>query len=282
MKNFEDKVAVITGAGSGIGRALALNLARRGCHVALADINKKTLEETANEVRKQKVKVHAHVLDVSDKEKFLQYPEKVIAALGKVNIVINNAGIGTAGKVEELAIEDYEKSMGIHFWGVVYGTKFFLPHIRKAGVGHIVNVSSVAGLLGFPGMSAYCAAKFAIRGFTESLRGELKGSNIGVSCVHPGGVATNIARDSDIVGDDPFDGTLDVPNDRNEIHEHFQKMAMTSAEEAATIIIDGITNKRERILVGPDATAFDLVQRFLPEDYGNLTGLLKYLIPARK
>jgi NAD(P)-dependent dehydrogenase (short-subunit alcohol dehydrogenase family) len=200
MKSFEDKVAAITGASSGIGRALAIELGRKRCNVALSDINEEGLQETAARARKLGVHVTSTVVDVANREAVHAWADQVVHDHGKANLIFNNAGVALASTVEGMSYGDFEWLMDINFWGVVHGTKAFLPHLKAAGDGHIVNVSSVFGLAGIPSQSAYNSAKFAVRGFTESLRQELDMINCGVSAssVHPGGIKTNIARSSRI------------------------------------------------------------------------------------
>lgn len=198
MKSFEGRVAAITGAGSGIGRALAEQLAGHGAHLALSDIDDTGLAETVRRCEGRGVKVTSAHLDVADRAAVDAWAEAVAAEHGKVNLIFNNAGVALGATVEDMSIEDMTWLMNINFWGVVYGTKAFLPHLKAAGEGHIVNISSVFGLISIPTQSAYNAAKFAVRGFTDSLRIELDAMNCGVSCttVHPGGIKTNIARNA--------------------------------------------------------------------------------------
>lgn len=285
MKDLRDKVAVITGAGAGIGLAVARKLASEGCHLALSDINEENLVKAQQELQAMGVRVYADTLDVSDREAFEAYPAIVLRELGQVNIVINNAGFGIAGTVDDLQIEDYEKTMNVHFWGVVYGSKFFLPALRQAEEGHIVNLSSAAGLVSGPGMSAYSAAKFAIRGFTESLRHELANSNIGVSCVHPGTVKTDIIKnmvEGKLYTEDPYgDGSQPFSKSADELHKQFTRLAFTSAEKAADIIVSGIKKRRERILIGPDAKVLDKLQRLFPQHYGRGISIMKKLLTGK-
>jgi len=268
MKNFQGRVAVITGAGSGIGRALALNLAEKGCKLALSDIRPESVQETAQLCERFTRDVMVDALDIADKKAMQAYPDKVVQQFGGVHIVINNAGVAMAATVEETSIEDYEWLMGINWWGVLYGTKFFLPHLQKADEAHIVNISSVFGIIGVPTQSAYNAAKFAVRGFTESLRQELVDTHIGVSCVHPGGIKTNIAAyaryKSGPNGDRDHAGAV----------EKFARIARTTPEEAAATIVKGIEKKSPRVLIGADAVAIDLIARTMPEGYTTVLGKL--------
>ena len=198
MRDFNDRVAAITGAGSGIGRALANELARRGAHVALSDIDDVGLAETVAQCGRFGNKITFQHLDVADRDAVYAWADRVVADHGKVNLIINNAGVALGATVEAMAYADFEWLMNINFWGVVYGTKAFLPHLKASGEGHIVNLSSVFGLISVPSQSAYNAAKFAVRGFTDTLRMELQieGANVSATTIHPGGIKTNIARNA--------------------------------------------------------------------------------------
>lgn len=267
MKSFKDRVAVITGAGSGIGRALAFELSAAGCKLALSDINEAAVKAVAAELKEKGREVMVDRLDVADRDAFYAYADKVMAHYGKVNLVFNNAGVALGATVEQMSYEDFEWLMGINFWGVVYGTKAFLPYLKQSGEGHIVNVSSVFGLIGVPTQSAYNAAKFAVRGFTESLRMELEteGDNISCTSVHPGGIKTNIARSARMKGDmSKYTGTKGDPR------ENFEKLFRTTPEEAASTIIKGVRANKRRVLIGSDAVAIDTMQRLLPTVYQRL------------
>lgn len=268
MKNFQGRVAVITGAGSGIGRALALNLAQRGCKLALSDIRAESVQETAQLCERFTRDVMVDAVDVADKQAMMAYPEKVAQRFGGAHIVINNAGVAVSATVEETSIEDYEWLMGINWWGVLYGTKFFLPYLQKADEAHLVNVSSVFGIIGVPTQSAYNAAKFAVRGFTESLRQELEGTHIGVSCVHPGGIKTNIAAAA------RYKTGPNGETNHASAAEKFANLAQTTPEEAAATIVRGIEKKSPRILIGADAVAIDVMARSMPEAYTAVLGQL--------
>jgi NAD(P)-dependent dehydrogenase (short-subunit alcohol dehydrogenase family) len=264
MKSVKGKVAAITGAGSGIGRATAELLARQGCHVALSDVNEQGLAETAERCRAHGVQVRAARVDVAQREAVYAWADDVARELGAVHLVINNAGVSLGATIEDTRYEDFEWLMNINFWGVVYGTKAFLPHLKTAGEGHIVNVSSVFGLIGFPTQAAYNAAKFAVKGFTETLRQELEteGLPIGVTCVHPGGIKTNIARNART--------TLR----KGWLHENssaeFERRFSTTPERAALGILSAILGNRRRQLIGTDAVLIDLVQRLMPSLYQTL------------
>jgi short-subunit dehydrogenase len=258
MENFSGRVAAVTGAGSGIGRALARDLARRGAHLALSDVDEAGLAETVSLCEGSAVKVTSQRVDVADRAAVFAWADRVAEEHGKVNLVVNNAGVALAATIEEGSIDDIEWLMGINYWGVVYGTKAFLPHLKAAGEGHIVNLSSVFGLISVPSQSAYNSAKFAVRGFTDALRIELEAADIGVSCttVHPGGVKTNIARNARI------DAALEeAAGTREEQAKRFERMALTTPEKAARQILTAVTRNRRRVLVGPDAKVIDLVSR---------------------
>lgn len=265
MKIDRNTVAVVTGAASGIGRALAVRLAAEGAQLAISDVNRAGLEETAQLAGKSGVKLTVHLVDVSDRERMAAFVDEVLTEHGRANLVVNNAGVALGGTAEQISIEDIEWLMSINFWGVVYGTKMFLPVLRRQARGHIVNISSVFGLIGPPGHAAYSASKFAVRGFTEVLRHELAGSNITVSCVHPGGIRTNIARnaragagaDESIIGKEG---------------EFFDKVAKTLPETAAERIVRGVLRDEEKILIGQDAWAIDKVQRLMPVKYWSFLG----------
>jgi short-subunit dehydrogenase len=269
MKSFENKVAAITGAGSGIGRALAYGLARQGCHLALSDVNAEGLAQTAAHARTLGVTVSAAEVNVADRDAVHAWAEQVVAEHGRVNAIFNNAGVAHGGTVEGNDYADYEWIMAINFWGVMHGTKAFLPHIKAAGVGHIVNVSSVFGLFSQPGMSAYNASKFAVRGFTESLRQELdmQGCGVSASCVHPGGIRTNIAKTARMNASLRSVTGQDADQARQQFND---QLLRTTPEKAAQVIIDGVLANKRRILIGADAYALDGMQRLLPALYQRL------------
>ena len=266
MKSFKNKVAAITGAASGIGRALALELAGRGCHLALSDIDEEELQETARKASGLGVRVTSVRVDVADREAVYAWAEQVVSEHGKVNLIVNNAGVALGSTVEKMSYGDFEWLMGVNFWGVVHGTKAFLPHLKATGDGHIVNISSVFGLAGIPSQSAYNSAKFAVRGFTESLREELDmlGYGVSASSVHPGGIKTNIARAARM---DESIRDLGLGAEGLDTREVFEKSFITTAESAARTIVEGVKRNQRRILVGPDARVYDWMVRLLPSAY---------------
>jgi NADP-dependent 3-hydroxy acid dehydrogenase YdfG len=254
MSQFEGKVAVITGAGSGIGRALALNLAGKSVKLALSDIDVEGLAETVRRAEVLGAEVKADRLNVAEREEVLAYADDVVAHFGAVHQVYNNAGIAHHGDVEATEFKDFERIMDVDFWGVVNGTKAFLPHVIASGDGHIVNISSLFGLIAVPGQSAYNAAKFAVRGFTEALRQEMlvAGHPVKVTCVHPGGIKTAVARNA----------TVCEGEDAATVAEFFDKrLALHSPEMAARTIVDGVANGRARVVIGWEAKVLDGLAR---------------------
>lgn len=262
MKNLSGKVAVITGAGSGIGRALAHQLAEAGAKLALCDINLKSLHETQRLLENQgcRGQINLYQLDVSQKEQTADLATQVVSDFETIDLVINNAGVSSSGRVHELTYDTLEWTININLWGVIYVTKAFLPYLIQRPEAAIVNISSVYGLMGIPGQAAYCASKFGVRGFTEALRQEYYKSNIMVTVVFPGGVKTNIARNS----------KTDYQVSPEEYEQGIQKIEaafQTTPEEAARTIIKGIQTKAPRILIGKDAKKIDLLTRFKPDKY---------------
>jgi NAD(P)-dependent dehydrogenase (short-subunit alcohol dehydrogenase family) len=274
MTNIRGKVAVVTGAGSGIGRALASELARRGAKLAISDIDMVGLAATAKQLRVLGAEVHETRLDVTDRPAVLRYADEVAAEFGAVNIVINNAGIAFTGDIEDMTFEQIERVMDVDFWGVVNGTKAFLPYVIASGDGHVVNISSLFGLLSMPSQSAYNAAKFAVRGFTEALREEMivNGHPVQVTCVHPGGIKTAIARNADAV----------AGKDARAFAEFFDsKLAKTSAESAAKSIVRAVIGDRPRALVGLDAKLLDLFVRIAGPHYQRVVATIaRRVVPA--
>jgi hypothetical protein len=276
VKNLRNKVVVITGAGSGIGRALAVNLAGKGSRLALSDVNTAGLAETAELATKAgSPDVHTATLDVADREAFASYAASVVEHFGQVNVVVNNAGVALAGDVVDLDYKDMDWIVGINFWGVVHGTKEFLPHLIESGDGHIVNLSSLFGLLSMPGQSAYNATKFAVRGFTEALREEMliAGHRVGVTSVHPGGIKTAIARNARVSDKEDKAATAKLFD---------EKLAKMTPERAAEIIVKGIVKNQARVLVGLDAHALHQFQKFTGSRYEDVVALVsKRVLPAK-
>ncbi|MDN5744200.1 MAG: SDR family NAD(P)-dependent oxidoreductase [Nocardioidaceae bacterium] len=276
MKNLSNKVAVITGAGSGIGRALALNLAGKGARLALSDVNEAGLAESVDLARGAgSPEVHTARLDVADRAAFAAYATEVASHFGQVNVVINNAGVALAGDVADLSYDDMDWIVGINFWGVVHGTKEFLPHLIASGDGHVVNLSSLFGLLAMPGQSAYNATKFAVRGFTEALREEMliAGHNVGVTAVHPGGIKTAIARSARVSAKEDQAATAKLFD---------EKLARMTPDKAAEIIVKGITKNQARVLVGIDAHALHTFQKFSGSRYEDVIAFVsKKVLPAK-
>ncbi len=254
-------VAVITGAASGIGRALAVRLAQEKIvGIAISDVNEQGLNETARLIEAAGVPVSTHLIDVSKLDQVQQFADDVIAKHGRATHLINNAGVGVIGTFEQISIEDFEWLMGINFWGVVYGCKVFLPILKEQDSAHIVNVSSVFGFIAPEEQTSYCSSKFAVRGFTESLRHELAGTNVSVSSVHPGGIKTNIARNSRLGEKTPEEW-------KQQGTKFFDKVAKTTPEAAAEVIVKGIKTRNPRILIGKDAYMISLLSRLFPKRY---------------
>ncbi len=263
MEGFAGKTAVVTGAGSGIGRALAIELARSGAELAISDVDTEGLAVTGERVKAIGARVKTDRLDVTQREAFQVYADAVNNHYGKVNQVYNNAGIAFIGDIEATEFKDLEHVMDVDYWGVVNGTKVFLPHLIASGDGHVVNISSVFGLLSAPGQGAYTAAKFAVRGFTEALRQEMiiAGHPVKVTCVHPGGIKTAIVRNA----------MAAEGRDKDRVAKTFDKrLASTSPRKAARIILDGVRKNRPRVLVGNDARALDILARATGSGYQRL------------
>jgi NAD(P)-dependent dehydrogenase (short-subunit alcohol dehydrogenase family) len=268
MSSFTGKVAVVTGAGSGIGRALALALGRRGARLAISDVSNDGLTDTAHQLESVGAAAHVHQLDVSDRTAVQAYASAVAEHYGVVHQLYNNAGIaGASSTVQETEYAAYERIIAINLWGVIYGTKEFLPHLIASGDGHVINVSSLNGLMGQASMTGYCSTKFAVRGFSESLRAEMLFNNhpVRVSVVHPGGVKTNIAT-----------AALAEAGEAGEAHTararvYNEKLLRLPASKAAEIIVAGVAGNNPRIIVGKDARLVDVMVRALPRSYPRLS-----------
>lgn len=260
------RTAVITGAASGIGRGVAIALAKRGCHIALTDRNNAGLAETAAIIARPDVRITTHTLDVSDRAAVAGFPSEVLQLHPGVDLLINNAGVAVGGSFEQVSEEDFEWLFEINFWGTVRMTRAFFPLMRRSDEAGIVNVSSVFGLVAPAGQVAYASSKFAIRGFSEALRHELEGTNVAVSVVHPGGVATSISANARIPAGFPQD---EVDRRRKEA-DKFLRMPL---ERAGEIIVRGIEARKKRILVGYDAVGLSILARLAPVSYWKLLRL---------
>lgn len=269
IQDFNNAVVAITGAGSGIGRALAMRFAQENCHLALSDLHLNSVEETKQLIQSRPQFSHLNIscqkVDVSNQQQVFDWAKDTFETHGKVNLIINNAGVALSGTVNELEIKDYQWIMDINFWGVIYGTKAFLPYLEQSGEGHIVNISSVFGLTAQPFMSGYNASKYAVRGFTEALRQDLEISNstISATCVHPGGIKTNIAKSarisdklSKLTGKSAQDAT-----------KEFEMTFLTTSTKAADTIFKAVKNNKRRVLIGPDSKLYDWSARLLPSSY---------------
>lgn len=268
MHAFRNKVAVITGAGSGIGRALALELATRGCHLSLADVSSEGLEQTRAGLVGADVALSYHLADVADREQVGKLARDTVQAHGGVDLLFNNAGVALTDLAEHVSEDDFRWLMEINFWGVVHGCQQFLPYLRERPEPCIVNISSVFGLIAMPTQGAYNASKFAVRGYSEALQQELAGTPVRVCVVCPGGVRTRIAGNAR-VADRP--GVLPA---RGEFEKLFQRMARTSPQQAAVTILEGVAKRRKRILVGPDARLIQWVVRLFPQSYDRVLARL--------
>lgn len=259
MKNLQGKVAIITGAASGIGKELALQLSQAGAKVALVDFNSQTLQETENLIRAQQGACKSYIVDVSKREEVYALSESVLKDFEAVDILINNAGVALERvEIEKVSYEDFEWLLGINMWGLIYGTKAFLPHLKTRNEAYIVNLSSVFGLVGIAEQGAYCVSKFAVRGFTQALRAELKlnNSNVKVMNVHPGGIKTNIAANAR--------SRYSSEEEHQWLAQRFTEQAKTTAPEAAQKIIKAMQKGKERLLIGKDARQIDRIARLFP------------------
>ena len=288
MKTFKEKVAVITGAGSGMGRYLAVLLAKEGADVSVCDVNEETLNETVEMLRKYNVSVSSHLLDVSDKEAIEALPKKVIDQHGKVDMVFNNAGVTTGSHFKDMNEDNWDWVMGINFDGVINSTRAFIPHMVDSPEAAIVNTSSIFGMVAVPGQTVYHATKFAVRGFTESLAMEMKETNpnLQIHCVHPGHIGTNIAADARFdeenfnqddtqVSNSIF--TRNAPKSQEEMGDLFREGGMHPSK-AAEIILNGVKKNKTRIFIGLDAKLLDLSQRIFPKHYHKTWALFMPLL----
>jgi len=263
MGFLSEGVAVITGAGSGMGRCLAQQLAAMGSSLALADLSENGLSETIASLGTTKGNVTRHLVNVADEPGVKAFAAEVAAQHGRATILFNNAGVALLGNFEEYSLADFRWLMDINFWGVVYGVTYFLPLLKKEKRAHIVNTSSLLGFFGAAGQSAYCASKFAVRGFTESLHHELLGSNVGVTCVHPGFIRTAIAKHAKT-------GERAADTIKKESMARFARVARTDPDVAAAKILRGVEKGSARVLIGPDAYFVDIWQRLKPSSYWSL------------
>jgi NADP-dependent 3-hydroxy acid dehydrogenase YdfG len=276
VKTLADKVVVITGAGSGIGRALAVNLARRGSLLALSDVDEPGLAETvALAQRAGAPEVRSDRLDVADRDAMGRYALDVVQHFGRVNVIVNNAGVSLTGDFTDLEYADIDWIMGVNLWGVLHGTKEFLPHLIASGDGHVVNLSSLFGLISMPGQSIYNATKYAVRGMSEALREEMlvAGHPVGVTSVHPGGIKTAIARNSRVSAKEDKEATAELFD---------KKLAKMTPERAAEIIVSGVLKNKARVLVGIDAHALHHAAKLLGSRYQDVVAKASQkVVPAK-
>ncbi|WP_222195826.1 SDR family NAD(P)-dependent oxidoreductase [Modestobacter italicus] len=274
MSSVQGKVAVVTGAGSGIGRQLAFELARRGARLAVSDVDEAGLAATTARAEALGAQVHSTRLDVTDRDAVVDHAAAVAGHFGVVHQVYNNAGVAGGGPVLDSDWADYDRILGVNLFGVLHGTKAFLPHLIASGDGHVVNVSSLNGIMAQASINAYSASKFAVRGFTEALRAEmlLAGHPVQVSVVHPGGVRTNIATAA--FEHSRADGQV-TPEDEARMRVYNEKLLRMPAEQAARIVVDGVEAGKPRILVGNDAKAVDLLVRLFPATYPRIAARLQ-------
>jgi len=266
---FKDKICVVTGAASGIGRATTLRLVQAGAVLAISDINEEDLHETAKLAGIDKSnRVLIDKLDVADGDAIAAYADHVKTSLGDADYVFNIAGLTRIGKFDDTPLSSVEKIMDVNFWGVVRMCKAFLPQV-KATKGGLTNISSIFGIVGYAGQAHYCASKFAVRGFSETLAQEMKEHDVSVSSVHPGGVKTNVARNAKV------DAMTDGRN-KEQFNTEFDEIAITSSEKAAEIILNGTANGKPRIIVGRDAKMVQFIQRLFPVAYPTILAKLSF------
>jgi len=256
MRSLSGKVAVVTGAGHGIGRETALALADRGCRLAICDVDEAALQSVRQALADAGATVTAHLVDVSDRAQVEQFASDVVATQGEAHILINNAGVTVYASFEEHEIEDLEWILGVNLWGVIYGCKYFLPHLKASGEGHIVNLSSVFGIIAPPLQTSYVASKFAVRGFSESLRAELADDNVGVTSVHPGAIKTNIIRNARLVTDTHTEL-------RDATQRLFDRLG-TTPDVVAERIVKAIEYNSPRVLITKEARMADALKRLMP------------------
>lgn len=268
MRRWSDRVAVVTGAGSGIGRALCEALARRGCDLVLVDRDEDGLAGTARGLQATGCKLSLHRVDVADRAQMECLPEVVLREHGRVHLLVNNAGVSVAGPFAEMSLDDFEWIVGVNFWGVVYGCKGFLPHLIREDQAHIVNILSDFGLIGFPTKSAYAATKFAVRGFSESLRAELHGTSVGLTCVYPGPVATNLVRSGRVA--DPV---------KQEQEAEFVRRRSIPVERVVERTLRGVERGRPRVLIGQETYFMDFMARHFPGVSARLLPLARKHLP---
>ena len=274
MMKLEGKVAVVTGAGHGIGRETAIALADKGCRLAICDVNEAALETIRQELEERGATVSAHVVDVSDRAAVEQFAEDAVAEHGEVNILINNAGVTVYASFEEHSVEDLEWILGVNLWGVIYGCKYFLPHLKASGDGHIVNLSSVFGIIAPPLQTSYVASKFAVRGFSESLRAELADSNVGVTSVHPGAIKTNIIQNARLVTDTHTEL-------RDATQRLFDRLG-TTPDVVAARVVKAIEYNSPRVLITKEARVADALKRLMPATTdGIVARVFKRVTPAK-
>ncbi|MBI3039809.1 SDR family oxidoreductase [bacterium] len=255
MHTLPGRVAVVTGAASGIGLAASFQLVLNGCHVALVDIDEIGLSKIVPQLSGRNARITSHVINVAERSSMEKLPEEIHRAHGNIHILVNSAGVSMTSSCDDATIEDFQWVMNTNFWSVVFGCKFFLPFFRRVDEAHIVNLSSLYGFVGIPTQTAYCSSKFAIRGFTESLRAELYGTQIGVTCVYPGSVKTNLIRNSKVL--DPLN-----PNRKKNLIRYFEN-AMNPNEVACKIVF-GIKNNSPRIVTSVEAHLADIFSRLSP------------------
>lgn len=266
-RDFTNAIVAVTGAASGIGRATAIAFARRGADVAISDIDEAGLADTRGHIEDLGRAVHTAAVDVADRDAVETWCADVVDHFGRVNVIVNNAGVAMVAPIKHMSYEDLRWLMDINFYGVVHGTMAFLPHLEAADWGHVVNISSVFGIIAVPGQGAYNAAKFAVRGYTECLRQELErdGSTVSATSVHPGGIRTEIARNA------RMGAPASVIGEADKLARRFDKMAQTTAERAGEDIVRAVERDRPRLLIGADAHVIDRIQRWLPTSYRALT-----------